>query len=79
MSTTEVADLKKRTQELLDRACRRKKFALKVGDHRTEDESIYLVVTPKKPGIHGSEYADILSDVERELGDEHILLVPVHA
>ena len=78
----DVQDLLKQAQELLNAACRRKKFGLKVAGHTTDDDWINIVVTPTKEGVGAYEYTEILSKVENEIrahGDEHVLLVPARA
>ena len=52
---------------------------LKVSGERLDDDWLYIVVVPSKPGVRASEYANYMSRVERELraaGDENVLLVP---
>ncbi len=48
-------------------------------NHKLDDEWLYIVVVPSKPGVRASEYANFMSKVERELraaGDDNVLLVP---
>lgn len=52
---------------------------LEVRDHRVDDEWLYIVVVPSKPGVRASDYANFMSRIERELragGDDYVLLVP---
>jgi hypothetical protein len=52
---------------------------LDVRDHKLDDEWLYIVVVPSKPGARASEYANYMSRIERELraaGDDNVLLVP---
>ena len=52
---------------------------LKVTGHKLDDDWLYIVVVPSKPGVRASEYANYMSKVERELrtaGDDNVLLVP---
>jgi hypothetical protein len=52
---------------------------LKVANQKLDDDWLYIVVVPSKPGVRASEYANFMSKVERELraaGDDHVLLVP---
>ena len=77
-----IPELLKEVQELLNAACRRKNFGLKVAGHTSDDDWINIVVSPTKVGIGAYEYTDILSNVEKQVrahGDEHILLVPARA
>jgi hypothetical protein len=55
---------------------------LRVIDHKLDDDWLYIVVVPSRPGVRASEYANFMSKVERELraaGDENVLLVPALA
>ena len=52
---------------------------LKVAGEKLEDDWLYVVVTPAKPGVRASDHARLMSDIERELrqqGNDHVLLVP---
>jgi len=52
---------------------------LKVVKEKLEDDWLYIVVVPSKPGVRASEYANFMSKIERELraqGDDQVLLVP---
>jgi hypothetical protein len=52
---------------------------LKVTGHKLDDDWLYIVVVPSRPGVRASEYANYMSKVERELraaGDDNVLLVP---
>jgi hypothetical protein len=52
---------------------------LKVVGEKLDDDWLYIVVVPSKPGVRASEYANYMSKIERELrasGDDHVLLVP---
>lgn len=52
---------------------------LKVSGDKLDDDWLYIVVVPSRPGVRASEYANYMSKVERELraaGDENVLLVP---
>lgn len=52
---------------------------LKVTGEKLDDEWLYIVVVPSKPGVRASEYANFMSKIERELraaGDDNVLLVP---
>ncbi len=52
---------------------------LKVVREKLDEDWLYIVVVPSKPGVRASEYANFMSKVERELrqqGDDNVLLVP---
>ena len=83
-TVSNIPDLLKEIQQLLDAKCRRRKFRLKVAanGYREDDDWIVIAVPPTKPGIRAYEYVEILSEVEKELrarGIEKVVLVPVLA
>jgi len=48
-------------------------------DYHLEDDWLYLCISPKHPGTRASDYAELLSDIEKELREQEIdnvLLVP---
>jgi hypothetical protein len=52
---------------------------LKVAGEKLEDDWLYVVVAPARPGVRASDHARLMSDIERELrqqGNDHVLLVP---
>lgn len=52
---------------------------LKVSDERLDDEWLYIVVVPTRPGVRASDHARLMSQIERELrqqGEDNVLLVP---
>lgn len=52
---------------------------LKVSGNKLDDDWLYVVVVPSKQGVRASDYANFMSQVERQLraqGDENVLLVP---
>ena len=52
---------------------------LKVASDKLEDGWLYIVVIPSKAGVHASDYARQMTQIERELraeGDNNVLLVP---
>ena len=55
-------------------------LTLEERDYRLEDEWLYLVVTPARPGIRASDYAEIMAEIEKELYEkkkiDNVLLVP---
>ena len=53
---------------------------LKVTGEKLEDDWLYVVVAPAKPGVRASDHARLMSEIERDLrqqGNDHVLLVPV--
>lgn len=53
---------------------------LKVSGERLDDEWLSIAVIPSRPGVRASDYAQIMSKIERQLraeGDDNVLLVPV--
>lgn len=72
-------------QEIVDKVRKRLADAerdgvyLKVAEERLEDDWLYIVVVPTRPGVRASEHARLMSQIERELrqeGDDNVLLVP---
>jgi hypothetical protein len=52
---------------------------LKVSGERLDDDWLYVVVTPTRPGVRASDHASTMSRIERELkqqGTDKVLLVP---
>lgn len=52
---------------------------LKVTGQKLDDDWLYIVVEPSRPGVRASEHANFMSKVERELraaGGDNVLLVP---
>jgi hypothetical protein len=53
---------------------------LQVTRDKLEDDWLYVVVTPFKPGESASDHALLMSRIERDLkkqGKDHVLLIPV--
>lgn len=51
-------------------------------DSRLEDDWLYVCVTPNEKGERASDYAELMSDIEKDLrkkGAEHVFLVPAIA
>ncbi|MBI4578102.1 MAG: hypothetical protein HY718_00275 [Planctomycetes bacterium] len=72
-------------QEIVDKVrtrladAEREGVHLKVAGERLEDDWLYIVVVPTRPGVRASEHARLMSQIERELrqqGDDNVLLVP---
>jgi hypothetical protein len=52
---------------------------LKVTDSKLDDDWLYIVVVPKKPGVRASDHAETMTKIERQLraeGEKNVLLVP---
>lgn len=52
---------------------------LHVSGERLDDDWLYVVVTPSKPGVRASDHAALMSQIERDLrqhGIGNVLLVP---
>jgi len=73
------------TSAILDKVRQRLKEAeqegvfLKVNGEKLDDDWLYIVVVPTRPGVRASEYANFMARIERELrqqGEDKILLVP---
>jgi hypothetical protein len=78
-TVTQTADIVQKVESRLADAEREEGIALKVSGHKLEDDWLYIVVVPSRPGVRASEYANFMSKVERELraaGDANVLLVP---
>jgi len=80
MPTTEqeVSDIVNKVKKRLADA-EREGIYLKVNGHKLDDDWLYIVVVPSRPGVRASEYANHMSKIERELraqADVNVLLVP---
>ena len=52
---------------------------LKVASQTLDDDWLYVVIVPNKPGVRASDYARLMSRIERDLraeGDDQVLLLP---
>jgi hypothetical protein len=52
---------------------------LKVSDSKLDDDWLYVVVVPSRPGVRASDHAQVMSQIERQLraeGDKRVLLIP---
>jgi hypothetical protein len=79
-TTPRIRDLKKEVQALVNTKCSGRGFRLEVDGHRKDDDWIIIGVGPKEAGIRAYDYAQVLSEAEKELrvrGYEHVILVPV--
>jgi hypothetical protein len=53
---------------------------VKVDREKLDNDCLHFVVAPSRPGVRASEYANVLSKVERhyrQQGDDQVLQVPV--
>ena len=56
-----------------------KRIPLEITDHKVDDGWLTVVVSPTQAGVRASEYAEFMSEVERELrksGYDEVVLVP---
>lgn len=75
----QVTDIVNRVKVALSVAEEQEGVHLKVSGAKLEDDWLYIVVVPSRPGVRASEYANYMSKIERELreaGDDNVLLVP---
>jgi hypothetical protein len=52
---------------------------LKVSSESLDDDWLYIVVVPARPGGNAADHARVMSQIERKLraeGDERVLLLP---
>lgn len=74
----QVSDIVEKVRSRLAEA-ERDGVHLKVAGEKLDDDWLYVVVVPAKPGIRASDHARLMSQIERELreqGDDQVLLVP---
>ena len=77
-TTQQVSDIVEKVKKRLADA-ERDGIYLKYGGEKLDDDWLYIVVVPSKPGVRASEHASFMSKVERELraaGEDNVLLVP---
>jgi len=77
-TTQQVTDIVAKVKKRLAEA-ERDGIYLTVSDYKPDDDWLYIVVVPSKPGVRASDHASFMSKVERELreaGDDNVLLVP---
>ena len=70
-----VADV----EEQLAAVAAQQGVALEVTGQSFDDDWLYVVVTPSRPGVRASDHADVMVQVERALksrGIRNVLLVP---
>jgi hypothetical protein len=77
-TTTQVTEIVQKVRDRLGDG-EKEGIHLKVVSEKLDDDWLYIVVVPPKPGVRAFEYANFMSKIERELraaGDDHLLLVP---
>ena len=77
-TTQQVPDIVEKVRARLAEA-EREGVHLKVASEKLDDDWLYVVVVPAKPGGHASDHARLMSRIERNLrqqGDDRVLLVP---
>lgn len=77
-TTQQITDIVETVRKRLAEG-EREGIHLKVVSEKLDDDWLYIVVVPSKPGVRASEYANFMSKIERELraqGDDQVLLVP---
>jgi hypothetical protein len=77
-TTQQVTDIVAKVKKRLAEA-EKDGIYLKVTGEKLDDDWLYIVVAPSKPGVRASEHANFMSKIERELRaavDDNVLLVP---
>jgi len=77
-TTQQVPDIVSRVRTRLV-AAEQEGIHLRVAGEKLDDEWLYVVVVPAKPGVRASDHARLMSQIEgelREQGDDQVLLVP---
>jgi hypothetical protein len=77
-TTQQVTEIVSKVKHRLAQA-ERDGIYLKVTGEKLDDDWLYVVVVPSRPGVRASDHASFMSKVERELraeGDDNVLLVP---
>ena len=78
-TTQQVPAIVDKARARLDEAARESDIPLKVSGERPEDDGLYIVVVPTRPGVRASDHARFDGTDRRELreqGDDNVLLVP---
>ena len=78
-TTTQVSEIVDRVKARLADAQRTEGVALTVSAQKLDDDWLYIVVEPARPGVRASDHANLMSKIERELRDDgidQVLLVP---
>lgn len=65
-TTQQITDIVGKVRKRLAEG-EREGIHLKVVGEKLDDDWLYIVVVPSKPGVRASEYANFMSKIEREL------------
>ncbi len=65
-TTQQITDIVEKVRKRLAEG-ERQGIHLKVISDKLDDDWLYIVVVPSKPGVRASEYANFMSKIEREL------------
>jgi hypothetical protein len=77
-TTQQVSDIVEKVRLRLADA-ERDGIHFKVASEKLDDDWLYIVFVPAKPGVRASDHARLMSKIEgelREQGDDRVLLVP---
>ena len=77
-TTQQITDIVEKVRNRLAEG-ERDGIHLKMVSEKFDDDWLYIVVVPSRPGVRASEYANFMSKIERELraqGEDQVLLVP---
>ncbi len=75
-TTTQQSEIVERVKAHLAQA---QGVYLKVSGYKLDDDWLYIVVEPARPGVRASDHANLMSEIERDLrrdGIDQVLLVP---
>lgn len=84
VTQAEVPGIIEFIQQRLEQVAQERGVRLQVceEDSRLDDDWLYVCITPAEPGVRASDYAEVMSQIERQLRDqgaENVLLVPTVA
>lgn len=77
-TTQQIQEIVEKVRKRLAEA-EREGIYLGVSSARLDDDWLYIVVMPSRPGVRASDHARLMTQIERELrqqGDDNVLLVP---
>lgn len=77
-TTQQISDIVEKVRKRLAEG-EQQGIHLKVVSEKLDDDWLYIVVVPSKPGVRASDYANFMSKIERDLraqGEDQVLLVP---
>lgn len=78
LATERIEKIKEKVRKHLV-AAERDGIYLTLDGHKQDDEWLYIVVLPNRPGVRASDHARTMAQIERDLraqGDDKVLLVP---